>query len=226
MTALSRDAVNRFRAKRGRALAALIRARADRIGRGLEILDLGGRADYWGNIGLDGIARIVLLNNEDPGIGRRSPYPGAAPPGLFRSIQGDARDLSAYADQSVDLVHANSVIEHVGGWSAMRAMAGEMMRVGRAGWAQTPAFEFPFEPHFHVPFAHWLGRPAQARAMALSLDPGHRRLDRDGRRRALEDVDLVTKGEMRLLFPGRPLLVERFAFLPKSYVVHWAPEAG
>ena len=67
---------------------------------------------------------------------------------------GDACDLAGYPDRSVDLVHSNSVIEHVGGWPRMAAMAGELMRVARAGWVQTPAWEFPIEPHFHAPLVH------------------------------------------------------------------------
>ena len=70
---------------------------------------------------------------------------------IFVRKVGDARNLSEYADGSVDLVHSNSVIEHVGGWADMRAMADEMMRIGRSGWMQTPAWEFPVEPHFRAP---------------------------------------------------------------------------
>ena len=96
---------------------------------------------------------------------------------IFVRKVGDARNLSDYADGSVDLVHSNSVIEHVGGWADMRAMADEMMRVGRAGWMQTPAWEFPVEPHFRAPFLHWFGDPLRARMLSLSVEKRHRRMD-------------------------------------------------
>lgn len=214
--------VNRFRQNRGRWLRAQIEALADRLGRDLVVLDIGGRPDYWANVGLGRIARIELLNLDPSEIALFS-YPGDIRPDFFRNRVGDARDLSAWADQSVDLVHANSVIEHVGGWDDMAAMAREMVRVGRAGWMQTPAWEFPVEPHFRVAFAHWFGKPAQARAMRFSLAPATRALDRERRRRAVERINLLSKGEARALFPEAGLRVERLAGLPKSYVMRWMP---
>lgn len=216
--------VNRFRKRRGQLLRAQIEALADRLGRDVVVLDIGGRPDYWGNVGLGRIARIDLLNLDPSEIALFS-YPGEIRPGFFRNRVGDARDLSGFPDQSVDLVHSNSVIEHVGGWEAMAAMAREMARVGRAGWMQTPAWEFPIEPHFRVPFAHWLGKPAQAWAMSLSIAASTRALDRERRRRAVERINLLSKGEVRALFPEAELLVERMV-LAKSYVMRWMPEAA
>lgn len=212
--------VNRFRKKRGQALRAQIETLARRLGRDVVVLDIGGRPDYWANVGLGRIARIEILNTDPAELGRR--YSGDAPEGFFEARIGDARDLSAYADGSVDLVHANSVIEHVGDWGAMGAMASEMTRVGRAGWMQTPAWEFPVEPHFRAPFGHWFGKPLQARALALSLEPRYRGFDRQRRRRAVEKINLLSRGEVRALFPEAELLVER-VILAKSYVMRWMP---
>jgi hypothetical protein len=219
--------VNRFRKKRGRELRAQIEALATQLGRDITILDIGGRPDYWANVGLGRVARIELLNISESELDRA--YSGKAPADLFQHRVGDARDLSCHEDQSIDLVHSNSVIEHVGDWAAMRAMAGEMARVGRAGWMQTPAWEFPIEPHFRVPFGHWFGKPAQARAMSLSLEARYRRFNRQRRRRAVEQINLLSRGEVRALFPEATLMVER-VILAKSYVMRWMPgetaEAG
>lgn len=214
--------INRFRKKRGRALREQIESLVALYGRDIRILDVGGRPDYWANVGLEGIERIDLVNIDEGELGRA--YSGDAPEGLFQHRIGDACDLRDYADQSVDLVHSNSVIEHVGGWRTMQAMAEEMMRVGRAGWMQTPAWEFPVEPHHRMPFGHWFGKPAQAWSMSFSFDARIRRYDRDRRRREVEKINLLSRGEVRDLFPGRPLKVERVVFA-KSYVIHWMPEA-
>jgi ubiquinone/menaquinone biosynthesis C-methylase UbiE len=82
-------------------------------------------------------------------------------------IVGDARDLSMFADQSFDMVICNSVIEHVGNWLDMRVAANEARRVGKRGWFQAPAFEFPLEQHFLLPFIHWLADPLQVSIIKL-----------------------------------------------------------
>ncbi len=214
--------VNRFRTKRGKVLRTQIEALADQLGRDIVILDIGGRPDYWANVGLDRIARIDLLNLDPSEISLFS-YPGEIRPDFFQNRVGDARDLSDFPDQSVDLIHANSVIEHVGDWSSMRAMANEMRRVGRSGWMQTPAWEFPVEPHFRLLFGHWLGKPAQARMLSLSFAPHYRVLDRQRRRAAVERINLLSKGEVRELFPDTEMIVERM-ILAKSYVARWMPK--
>lgn len=211
--------VNRFRTRRGRLLAAQIATLAERLGRPVRVLDVGGRAEYWGNVGLAGIARIDVLNIEESELG--TPPPGT-PAGVFRALVGDARRLDGWADGSVDLVHSNSVIEHVGPWPDMAAMAAELRRVGRAGWMQTPAWEFPVEPHFRAPFLHWFGQPLRRRMLALS--PPYRRAGLAERRQHVDRINLLSRAEVAELFPGCEIWVERLALLPKSYVARWMPE--
>jgi hypothetical protein len=213
--------VNRFRTLRGRILRKQIETLAHFLGRDIIILDVGGRPDYWANVGVGQVARIDLLNHEADEMERA--LPADMPEGLFDRRIGDARDLSDYGDQSVDLVHSNSVIEHVGNWRDMHAMARELMRVGLSGWVQTPAWEFPIEPHLRAPFGHWFGKPAQTTMLWLSTRREIRSLTRPQRRELVESYNLLSKGEIRSLFPGRPILTERI-ILAKSYVVHWLPE--
>ncbi len=120
--------VNRFRTARGRVLRKQIDRLAAFFGRPIVVLDVGGRSDYWGNVGTENIAEIRLLNNDESELHRG----GASP--LFRSELGDACRLTEYEDQSIDLVHSNSVIEHVGDWTNMAAMAREVLKsAGRDG---------------------------------------------------------------------------------------------
>lgn len=212
------SSVSRFRTQRGRRLRRLIAQLAEDLGRDITILDLGGRPGYWRNVGLENIARIELLNIEAAELGREL---DGLPPDLFVSRIGNACSLVDYPSGSVDLVHSNSVIEHVGSWGSMRAKAEEMMRVGRAGWMQTPAWGFPLEPHFRTLFMHWFGRPLQSRLMGLSFDARVRRSSLDIRRRRIDSVNLLGRREVRALFPDRALYVERLMLWPKSYVIHW-----
>ncbi|MCV9967053.1 hypothetical protein OIU34_35060 [Pararhizobium sp. BT-229] len=131
-----------------------------------------------------------------------------------------ARDLKGYADKSVDLIHSNSVIEHVGAWPDMSAMASEMQRVGLSGWVQTPAWEFPIEPHFRLPFLHWFAPPIRRAVLKLSKDYGSS--DIGVRRYHTDRINLFSYGEVRSLFPQGEIHVERFIF-SKSYSARWGP---
>lgn len=204
--------VNRFRARRGRVLATQIRRLAAAKGAPITVLDIGGRVEYWRNVGLEGIGRIVVLNHDETELS-----PGADSR-IFQSCVGDARALTGHADKSFDLAHSNSVIEHVGAWPDMAAMAREALRVGRSGWVQTPAWEFPVEPHFRAPFLHWFGQPLRRRMLWMS---GSYRAKSVAERRAHVDrINLLSRAEVEALFPGCDIFVERF-LLPKSYVARW-----
>jgi hypothetical protein len=219
----SHATVNRFRRARGLILREQIRHLAKYFGRDIVILDVGGRPDYWLNLGFENIARIDLLNASQGELDRA--LPEGLPENIFTRQIGDARNLTGYADGSVDLVHSNSVIEHVGGWLDMQAMASELRRVGRAGWVQTPAWSFPIEPHFHTPFMHWFGAPMRARMLSFSLGRRFRRMDLAKRRERVESINLLTRAELAALFPDSDIDTERFLLLAKSYVARWMPNA-
>lgn len=217
----SYNTVSRFRSARGKVLRRLIDALALHLGRDIRILDVGGRPDYWLNVGFGRISHIEISNLSATELDYISEE---VPPDIFESKVGDARNLADYPDASIDLVHSNSVIEHVGAWEDMAAMASELLRVGQAGWVQTPAWSFPLEPHFRVPVAHWFGRPFQARMMSVSFMERFRSMDPVERRRHVERINLLTRRDVEALFPGRPIHVERVALFPKSYSAYWLPE--
>lgn len=209
------DTVNVFRKARGRLLARQIDALSTRLGRPVAILDIGGRERYWDNVPTENIARVSILNletHEMEPVGRDD---------IFEQIVGDGRDLGAFTDQSVDMVHSNSVIEHVGLWGDMQAMAREARRVGRAGWIQTPAWEFPIEPHYRLPFVHWLGQPLRRRCLAL-IEP-YRSMTLAERRYYIDLTNMLSRAEFEALFEGSAIHVERYV-LPKSYVAFWMPD--
>ena len=212
--------VNKFREARGRRLQKHILQLSERLERNVTILDIGGRPDYWENVGVMGVEEIVLLNLDE--LEFKEFFSNSIDASLFKTRIGDARNLDQYGAKSIDLVHSNSVIEHVGTWGDMMQMARELVRVGRAGWVQTPAWEFPVEPHFHVPFLHWFGRPIACRMLGTSHFPYYRQADIDGRRRFVEDINLVSWREFEALFPSSDIFVERFMLLRKSYIAHWS----
>lgn len=148
--------------------------------------------------------------------------PADVPANLFTHEIVDARDLSAFPDKSFDFAHSNSVIEHVGNWADMSAMASELRRVSQGGWVQTPAWTFPIEPHWLSVGAHWFAPPLEARLMKLSFRHRHRHEPLEVRRSRVDRIHLLSRTEVRILFPGCDLFVERVP-IAKSYAAYWMP---
>jgi hypothetical protein len=202
---------NRFREKRFAWFLDLVRTVRARDGT-LKILDVGGTMAYWTPRlpQLDGQRmRITVLN--------RTVMPVTDP--RFLSIAGDARDLSQFADDSFDIVHSNSVIEHVGRWSDMAAMAREIRRVAPAHFVQTPYFWFPIEPHCRTPFFHWMPESWRLRlVMSRRLGFWPRAKDVDSAMKQVQSAVLLDRRMYRSLFPDSDVRPERFFALTKSLV--------
>jgi len=177
------------------------------------ILDVGGRKAYWQ--GLESVwagrrLEITLVN-----LG------GDATPseGIYRFEEGDGRSLPQYADDSFDVIHSNSVIEHVGGWADKRRMAAEIRRLAPVYFVQTPNFWFPLEPHMRTPFMHWLPEPTRRWIImrrACGFYPKATTVDQA--QDILSDASLVDTKGMAALFPDAEIVRERFGPLTKSLI--------
>ncbi len=176
------------------------------------ILDIGGDRDYWADVeDMLGQRRwhVTLLNLTT------SPVEDSR----FASIAGDARDISSYADMSFDLVHSNSVIEHVGAWRDMKAMAQEVRRLAPRYFVQTPYFWFPVEPHNSTFFFHWM--PELIRVSLLMRRPRGRwgqAPDVDTAMRQIQSAVLLDRRMLATLFPDATIHRERIFGLTKSLV--------
>lgn len=177
------------------------------------ILDIGGTQEFWTLMtgGDPGDVEITLLNIE----------PQAVTSDKFTSAVGDARSMPQFPDKSFDVVFSNSVIEHVGGYDDQKRMAGEVMRVGKRYFVQTPNKRFPLEPHFLFPWFQYL--PSWARAqMVHRFDVGwYKRIpDYAAAKAEVDSIQLLTRRKFTALFPGSRLHVEKLAGLPKSFVAY------
>jgi hypothetical protein len=175
------------------------------------VLDLGGKPSFWTDGAI--LARpleITCLNlRAEPG----SHQLGEA---TVEVVVGDAtRPPVDPADY--DLVFSNSVIEHVGGADAIGAFA-EVTRQGRQYFLQTPNRWFPIEPHFVLPFHFLLPRRVKA-AIVMWWDRGPRRRTYREALDRVDEIHLLTRRELELLFPGATIVVDRKWLLPKSYMV-------
>lgn len=217
-----RSWTSRFRLNRFKTIENLIRKfnKSEKI----KILDVGGRRDYWNLLSKDIVPRtsITLFNFES----ELNIHAVENDPLEIQYMQGDGCDMPEFQNQSFDLVHSNSVIEHVGSLQNMARFADEVRRVGNAYYIQTPYLWFPIEPHYGVPFVHWLPGPARAQLL------NHYKLGYAGRvsdyRTAIMTADhtqIVDKKLMHELFPDGVLLKERFALMTKSLIVTREPNS-
>jgi SAM-dependent methyltransferase len=183
-------------------LAARARARRHaeffaltRLPEGARVLDLG-----CGALGLRALEPQLDITGVD--LQERPDYPGPF-------VRADASDELPFAEGEFDLVYCSSVIEHVPPERRQR-FAGELRRVGRGWYVQTPAFSFPLEPHALLPAAHWLPVPLRKRYW------------RFGAAGDWEEISLLRRAELERLFG--PALAERVGPLVKSWVCVQAPD--
>lgn len=176
------------------------------------ILDIGGEPQFWTTVGdLLGTrdVRVTLLN--------QTVY--AFNDATFTAVVGDARDLSFFADMSFDLVHSNSVIEHVGRWRDMQAMAREVRRLAPSYLVQTPNFWFPIEPHCSTLFFHWMPEPMRV-SLLMRRPRSHwgQAPDVDTAMRQVQSATLLDCRALATLFPDATIHRERLLGLTKSLI--------
>lgn len=178
------------------------------------IADLGGTTYYWeiGRPFIDEAPVEIHLINLAPDVPEsafvRRPF-------VVR--QGDVCALEDVRDGAFDLVHSNSVIEHVGSWQNMVRMAENVRRLAPAYFVQTPYFWFPIEPHFRFPYFHYLPEQIRYRLlMRFNLGFGGRRGNVDAAMQAVQSAALVDETQMKILFPDARIVRERFGPLTKS----------
>lgn len=174
---------------------------------GAKVLDLGGQPEIWDSVNEPLYIACVNL----PGIARAEHETHHT----IDYIEGDGCDLAQYADKEFDIVFSNSVIEHVGSVERQRAFASEVSRLAERYWVQTPSIAFPIEAHCGMPL--WWFYPKTLRSFLIE------RWRRDLPRwtEMVESTTVISKSELRQLFPDSKLMTERLIF-PKSIVAYRA----
>jgi hypothetical protein len=178
--------------------------------RPLRILDVGGVEAYWNDkrrlIGRP--VEITSINLDGELISK----PG------FVSVRGNACHMPQFPDNSFDVIHSNSVIEHVGQWASMMSMAREIRRVAPSYFVQTPYFWFPIEPHARTPLLHWLPESLKFRlVMARKCGPYWSKATTvDEAMRTIQSSMLLDKCMFSALFPDANIVSERVFGITKS----------
>lgn len=177
----------------------------------MSVVDLGGTTNHWARAPV--VPRRLVLLNSVEGFG------AAAAHHAIETVPGDAcAPPESLRDERFDLVYSNSVLEHVGGPWRRSAFADGVHALAERHWIQTPYRYFPLEPHWLFPGFQFL--PVRARAEVTRYWPvGHRHeRAKDVALDLVLEVDLVSKTEMRHLFPKSALQEERLLGTTKSLV--------
>jgi hypothetical protein len=132
-----------------------------------------------------------------------------------------------FADGSFDIVFCSSVLEHAtvdkaelvryrstrefkrAAWLRQQRLANEIRRIGSRYYVQTPYRYFPVESHTWLPVVVVL----LPRALQIRLIE---RFNRFWPKKTLPDFHLLTRREMRRLFPDAEIICERSFGLIKS----------
>jgi hypothetical protein len=176
------------------------------------ILDLGGSVHFWEKLGINLAEHDITVLN-------------IAADGQSTNTKGD--DVSSmvtlydgitipWSEGHFDWIFCNSVIEHVQP-RRREKFCSEIYRVGRAFVVQTPAFAFPIEPHFVIPFLHWLPRSIGRRVARFGLWAMLRHREKTDIERYFDEVNLLKLKEFQAYFPTARIVTEWFGFFPKSY---------
>jgi ubiquinone/menaquinone biosynthesis C-methylase UbiE len=178
-------------------------------GRGGRLLDAGGGP------GVDGEFLQLYAAFDEVVIVNLEPKEFIVPAGMrVKTTVADARELPLESG-SFDWVFSNAVIEHVGGWRDQERFAKEIQRVAARGYfVTTPNKYFPIEPHTMLPFYQFL--PVSVQKKVVPYSPGYMR--------AYGEIDLLSAGQMRKLFPGAQVRAVGFPILGNSLVAYHRKE--
>lgn len=169
------------------------------------MLDMGGYPGIWDL--LEAKPKVTVLNLA---------FSAADLERGMDCVVGNACKTS-FPDKKFDVVFSNSVIEHVGDFAKQKEFAKECTRCGNGYYVQTPNKWFPIDPHTLMPFAHWL--PKRAFNVVMKISP--RFLITRPSAAEMEDLvnmRLLSRREMKALFPDAEIVQERFMGITKSLI--------
>jgi SAM-dependent methyltransferase len=170
------------------------------------ILDVGGTAVTWVDRSPHPQVTLLNLSAERAGASQIS------------CVVGDGCCLP-FKDGAFDVVFSNSVIEHLHNSENQKRFAQEIARVGRNYYVQTPNRWFVVEPHLITPFVHYF--PVAVQRYLLKNFTVWGLLTRPTaaqRAEFLEEIRLLSKTEMMVLFPDALILKETVGGFCKSFM--------
>ena len=199
---------NKFREKR----FSFFFKKFDSLNKPITLLDIGGKINFWENRGLAGnndyIITIINIEKE------KSLYSN------IRTKKGDATDLNQFNNKSFDIVHSNSVIEHLYNFENQKKMASEIMRVGQKYIVQTPNKYFFIEPHYLLPFFNIVPEKIKYLILTKTKLSRLKTWDKNFAKQYIKEIRLLSEKEMKTLFPKSKIYFEKFLGMNKSFTMY------
>ena len=199
---------NKFRNERFKYFLKKINS----IKKPIKILDLGGKINYWENRGLasNNNFKITILNLELEISNHQN----------IKYVLGNATELSIFEDNSFDIVHSNSVIEHLYNFENQKKMALEAQRFGIKHIIQTPNKYFFIEPHYLLPFFQYLPKYFQFKILTKTKISRLKKWDEEFAKQYIEEIRLLSVLEFKKIFPNSKIYFEKFFGMNKSFTAH------
>ena len=191
---------------------AFFKEHTDELPKPIKILDVGGNEEFWENAGLNGNEdiHITILNLEQIEVHHSN----------LHSVKGDATNLSEYGDEEFDIAFSNSVIEHLYNQENQKKMADEMVRVSKKHYVQTPNKYFIIEPHYLLPYFQFLPKGLRYFILTKTRLSRFQKWDEAWARQYIDEIMLLSKKDMRNMFPSSKIWNEKFMGMNKSFVAH------
>lgn len=199
---------NQFREKR----FSFFLKKINKLRKPVSILDVGGKINFWENRGLAGNLNynITIVNIEK----ETSKYSN------INYEIGDATNLSHFNNKSFDIVHSNSVIEHLYNFENQKKMSSEIVRVGQKYIVQTPNKFFLIEPHYLLPFFQFIPNKLKYFILTKTKLSRLKKWDKKLAGQYIEEIRLLSLKEMKELFPSSKIYFEKFLGMNKSFTMH------
>lgn len=196
-----------FRPRRKRAFMHLF----PEVANGASVLDVGGTSGWWREDFPKNI-NVSIVNIDDD---HREDVVSHG----FKFHRTDGRRLP-FRNKQFDLTFSNSVIEHVGDFEDQQRFAREAIRCGKKMYLQTPNKWFPVEPHLMTAFIQWLPYRVARRLLrycslwGIMAKPSQQQIDE-----FLKTTRLLSRKEIRQIFPSAEIREEKVLGLTKSFIV-------
>ena len=199
---------NRFRSKR----FEFFLRKMEKFEKPVTILDVGGKINFWENRGIAGNPdyKIMIVNLEK----EKSKYNN------IKFTIGDATNLTKFGDQSFDIVHSNSVIEHLYNYENQKKMANEVFRIGKKHIIQSPNKYFFIEPHYLFPFFQFLPNSIKYLILTKTRLSRLKKWEKSFARQYINEIRLLNLKEMKNLFPKSHIYYEKFLGMNKSFTMY------